>query len=1515
MAYSIAVPVFNGFDATRRCLTSLERHAPSSCRIVLVDDASTDARIPGLLAGFAARRPNTTLVANDRNLGFVGAVNRAIRTADRDDVVVLNSDTQVARGWLEGLAACRASSAAIGIVCPLSDRATILSLAGVAGLYRAADGSIDVDALAETVRAASVRSYIRLPTAVGFCMLLTRELLDRVGLFDEVYGRGYGEENDLSMRALDQGFEIACADGVFVHHAGMASFGEVPAIDAHREGNRARLARRWPGYEPGVAAWSRRNPLRATLERVNAQAERERLPGRPRVLQVLHRFDTQGGIEEHTRAIMERLHDRVVFTVVVPEAMGGAWTDMRVERPAPHLRIVRMNFDMAEPGIRVIGHRANVSDETIENAFRALLEGGYDVVHIQSLVGWNTVRLPRIARESGARVVLSAHDLSLLCADYNMMTGPRDLPCGRERARGSDTGCVACLRGKSEAVGAVRPPPAISAYIESRHAALAESLESADVVVAPSRFIADRMRSAFGEGVASRTSIVGHGVREYPNIFSESTHSMLRVAFLGRFNDRKGADVLIAAARALAGARIVFEVWGHTEARAEARARDAGMIIRGPYSAAELEAGLRGIDLVVVPSTMEEAYCLVVDEAQRLGIPLVAARTGAIPERVRDGDNGFLFPPGDAGALARLLVGLRDDRSRINAVAARLRTAPLKTLDENARDYLDLYGGMPRPAGQLPAHNADGADIVRRCMGFPRSRARTPLGTDEYDRWLEKDAQEARPSTVAMPMVMLRGKANDIDEARRVNLAIQGAETRWVAVMQEGDVLAPYALQRLAAACESNPGAALVYCDDDCVSAAGERYDPRFKPPFSAELMRHDPYIAGLCAVDRERFLATGGLREAGWRGMADVALKLASGGRSRSIVALRELLCHRLEANSPVRHEPGAAPLAAAPGAAKFAVLVRAQHAPDLAASCIDTLLHRSGARIAQLLLDLDAADCERIARARPGIRLEPAGQARGKSALAAALERAGADRMVIVDARCVNFRAGWIEELESGLDSGAAGACMAVRAVDDAIAGWDVLGGGPYAVAGPPPSMRAGDALAELYGAPRDVTVLGLRLSIVRREIALAAVSREEMDAAGPFDMAHLSVELTSHGHALVSRPAIGADFRGAAGPGIAIPEATPSAVRWMRDKWGATLADSRFHPSLRLTGQRLAPLPRFGPRRGKVPRICAFPFDRWGTGEMRVRQPVAALAREGRADVVMMSEHDSGEVPNPLEWRRLEADALYAHNFLHDYQLLALEQCAEFSTSLRVTGLDDLLTAIPAANPYAATIYPDIARRIERAIALSDRLIVTTQPLAEAYGRHAKDVRVIPNALDDRRWGALVNAPRRDGRRRVGWAGARQHLGDLSLLEPVVRATCHEVDWIFFGMCPPGLRRLAREVYDMVPVNDYPARLASLGLDIAVAPLEDHPFNRAKSNLRLLECGILGIPVVASAVTPYLDSPASLVGADPAQWIDAITALVADPHLAKSKGEQMRRWVLDTGMLSGKLDLWRRALDREG
>ena len=224
--------------------------------------------------------------------------------------------------------------------------------------------------------------------------------------------------------------------------------------------------------------------------------------------------------------------------------------------------------------------------------------------------------------------------------------------------------------------------------------------------------------------------------------------------------------------------------------------------------------------------------------------------------------------------------------------------------------------------------------------------------------------------------------------------------------------------------------------------------------------------------------------------------------------------------------------------------------------------------------------------------------------------------------------------------------------------------------------------------------------------------------------------------------------------------------------------------------------------------------------------------------------MPGHASGLAPTVAEMTRLAPDAILAHDFLHDYQLAALADYARHVPALRVFGLDDLLTALPSGNPYSRTIYPDIAARIRRALALCDRLVVTTPALAEAFRGLCADTRVIPNRLERDRWVGLARGSRpAGGKTRVGWAGARQHEGDLAWLEPVLAATKGVVDWVFLGMCPDALRPHAAEVHPMVPFAQFPARLAGLALDFAVAPLEDHPFNDAKSALRVLEYGVLG------------------------------------------------------------------------
>lgn len=261
---SIVVPVFNAPDETRRCLAALRATVPPDrAEVILIDDASTDPSIPGVLAEGSA--PAWRRERQDENLGFVGTVNRGLAMAGRNDVILLNSDTVPAGDWLEAIQRCAAACPDAASITPWTNNGEIASLPE---LCRAAPVPDDVERWARACRTPRP-AYPRLPTAVGFCMYLRRACLDRVGDFDaQTFGKGYGEENDWCMRASAAGWTHRLCDDAFVAHQGQASFGPIGLKPD--ESSMQRLLGLHPEYLDTVMAFIRDDPLAPHRARVLA---------------------------------------------------------------------------------------------------------------------------------------------------------------------------------------------------------------------------------------------------------------------------------------------------------------------------------------------------------------------------------------------------------------------------------------------------------------------------------------------------------------------------------------------------------------------------------------------------------------------------------------------------------------------------------------------------------------------------------------------------------------------------------------------------------------------------------------------------------------------------------------------------------------------------------------------------------------------------------------------------------------------------------------------------------------------------------------------------------------------------------------------------------------------------------------------------------------------------------------------------------------------------------------------
>lgn len=333
----------------------------------------------------------------------------------------------------------------------------------------------------------------------------------------------------------------------------------------------------------------------------------------------------------------------------------------------------------------------------------------------------------------------------------------------------------------------------------------------------------------------------------------------------------------------------------------------------------------------------------------------------------------------------------------------------------------------------------------------------------------------------------------------------------------------------------------------------------------------------------------------------------------------------------------------------------------------------------------------------------------------------------------------------------------------------------------------------------------------------------------------------------------------------------------------------------------------------------RLLGLPLS-GGSGDYRVIQPFSALSHAAMAQCEYY--RFSRNVTKPImisEYARIAPETVLFHAALNDLQLKQLEQLKEFLPDVfRIYSIDDLLTNVPEQSSAYKEIkrhFADAKSRLRRALQSSDRLIVSTEPLAELCRDMIGDIKVIPNRLPKQPWLSVTSLSNQGPKPRVGWAGAQQHQGDLAIMHEVVKATADEVDWIFMGMCPEDIKPYVHEYHHFVPMSEYPAKLASLNLDLAVAPLEIHPFNESKSNLRLLEYGILGWPVICTDIYPYRTNnpPVIYVENQVDQWVTAIRQILADKAALSNAGSALKGWVLENYMLEDHLDEWLEALTR--
>jgi GT2 family glycosyltransferase/glycosyltransferase involved in cell wall biosynthesis len=660
----VIVPVYRGLDELKRCLGSvLTQRQRVPYELVVVDDRSPEPEISAYLDELAARDMRVTLLRNETNLGFPATVNRGMSLHPGRDVVLLNSDTEVANDWLDRLARCARRADDIATVTPFTNNGTICSYpnfcrdnAPTAGMTTG-----EVDASFAAVNAGRA---VEVPTAVGFCMYIRRACLDQVGMFDDkTFGAGYGEENEFCMRARRLGWKhLHCGD-TFVFHSGAASFGLEKDMRVHAALEKLNAIH--PQYKALVQRHIADDP--AAGMRLAARIAITKRNRAPVVLFVSHREG--GGTETHIRELSAYLHEQVQVIVLRPDAGRRVALSLGPESDSDRLLFdLRSEYDELLTVCKALGVRR---------------------LHVHHVLGWPG-KLHGLAGDLGVPLDVTVHDYYFINANPTL-TDTRGRFCAAQRDR--DRRCAEAY-----------PIPG-GATPQRWRAQQSELLRAADRVIAPSDYTARLVEEAFPGLDVIRAY---HPDRERRETWSQprapviGAKDRLRVMVVGALSPAKGADLLEACALGAAqrGLPLDFRLIGYAYRRL-----DPAVDVSGPYRDEQLHELIRQARPHVIwfPAQWPETYNYCLSAALTLRVPIIAPDIGAFPERLAGRPLTWIEPWDlEPPQWLELFGQIRRDLVRGSAAgsASRVRTGSFTAPASEFRyrtDYVPRAAPVPAP--------------------------------------------------------------------------------------------------------------------------------------------------------------------------------------------------------------------------------------------------------------------------------------------------------------------------------------------------------------------------------------------------------------------------------------------------------------------------------------------------------------------------------------------------------------------------------------------------------------------------------------------------------------------------------------------------------------------------------------------------------------------------------------------------------------------------------------------------
>lgn len=211
---SIVIPTCNERDVLIQCIESIRANTPEPHEIIVVDNGSTDGTADYLRSQVGRLRYHI----EPHQLGFARAVNIGLRMCSGSTVMFLNHDTVLTPRWLGNLLACLYADPERRLVGPVTNY-----ISGVQCIDTSYDSLEAMQQFAASYNQSDPTKWEKTERLTGFCVLMTRETMQRIGYMDERYKIGNCEDDDYGLRARIAGMELWIARDTFIHHIGSVS--------------------------------------------------------------------------------------------------------------------------------------------------------------------------------------------------------------------------------------------------------------------------------------------------------------------------------------------------------------------------------------------------------------------------------------------------------------------------------------------------------------------------------------------------------------------------------------------------------------------------------------------------------------------------------------------------------------------------------------------------------------------------------------------------------------------------------------------------------------------------------------------------------------------------------------------------------------------------------------------------------------------------------------------------------------------------------------------------------------------------------------------------------------------------------------------------------------------------------------------------------------------------------------------------------------------------------------------